>query len=78
MGIFFAGWMNMSPEPDEFLLPYYRSGSLLTLVDDPRADALLVEESAFSDLEGRARFMREEVVAIPRRSVHQCSDCAQP
>ena len=58
----FIGWMNMSPEPDEFLLPFFRSGSPITFIDDPEIDELLRREGTATELESRAKIMREAVV----------------
>ena len=58
----FIGWMNMSPEPDELFLPFFRSGSPITFIDDPEIDALLDKEAKTTELEERAKLIREEVV----------------
>ena len=58
----FIGWMNMSPEPDELFLPFFRSGSPITFIDDPEVDALLEKEAKTTDLEERATIIRDEVI----------------
>jgi len=67
----FIGWMNMSPEPDEFLLPFFRSGSPITFIEDPEFDKLLEKDSTTTDIEERAKIMREEVVP---RAADMCID----
>ena len=58
----FIGWMNMSAEPDEFFLPFYRSGNTITHMNDPEIDALLTKDNTCKVLEDRAKIVREEIV----------------
>ena len=58
----FIGWANMSPEPDEFFLPFFKSGSPITFIEDPEVDALLEKESKSTSLEDRAKIIREQII----------------
>ena len=59
----------MSPEPDEFLLPFFRGPTTITIVKDPAVNKLLVKEGKVKDLAERAKIIKETC----RRSSPTCA-----
>ncbi len=58
----FIGWANMSPEPDELLLPFFRSGNTVTMLNDPALDKILSDDATMTDRDARAQNMKDVVI----------------